>query len=57
MLEHSNYKKVLDPTLKKWQIGITKVFMKEEVKTALESSMGIAILEQVKQIQKLYRGF
>ena len=31
--------------------------MKEDVKTALESSMGLAVLEQAKQIQKLYRGF
>jgi hypothetical protein len=31
--------------------------MKEDVKTALEASMGLAVLEQAKHIQKLWRGF
>lgn len=39
-----NLKKVLDPALKKWQIGNTKVFMKEDVKVTLESAMGLAVL-------------
>ena len=31
--------------------------MKEDVKTVIESCLGLAVLDQVKEIQKLYRGF
>jgi myosin heavy subunit len=58
VLEHSHqHKKILDPAAKRWQVGLTKIFMKEDVRTALESSMGLAVVEHVKQIQKLCRGF
>ena len=36
---------------------MTKIFMKEDVRTALDSTMGLAVMEQVKEIQKLFRGF
>lgn len=41
---HTQFKKVFDPSLKKIQTGLTKVFMKEEVRSALEQAMGIAVL-------------
>ena len=49
-LHFANSKKVLDPALKKWQIGLTKVFMKEDVKVQLESAMGLAVLHQARHI-------
>ena len=44
VLTYPEYKKILDPSLKKWQIGVTKVFMKEDIKVSLEASMGLAVL-------------
>ena len=41
---HAPYKKLFDPHLKKIQVGNTKVFMKEEIRTALEQAMGLAVL-------------
>ena len=52
-----DFSKVLDPALKLWQIGLTKVFMKETIKGVLETSMGLAIYNEVKNIQRLFRGF
>lgn len=43
LLHSQTYKKILDPSAKRWQIGVTKVFMKEDVRTALEASMGLAV--------------
>ena len=43
--------------MQRWQIGTTKVFMKEDVKTVLESVLGAALLDQVKEIQRVYKGF
>ena len=39
------FKVKLDPKLKKIQIGVTKVFMKEEVRVCLEQALGIAVLK------------
>ncbi len=47
---YQQFKKTMDPALKRWQIGITKVFMKEEVRTVLEQSVSLAVLEQVRVI-------
>eukprot|EP00347_Sterkiella_histriomuscorum_P007684 403347970 len=55
--QYAQNKKILDPEMKMWQVGVTKIFMKEDVRTALESAMGLAVLDQAKQIQKLFRGF
>jgi myosin heavy subunit len=43
VLTYKEFKKVLDPVLKKWQIGLTKVFMKEDVRTSLERAIGFAV--------------
>lgn len=39
------FKKAMDPSLNKWQIGVSKIFLKEDVRTILEQAMGIAVLE------------
>ena len=54
--QYSKYKKTLDPCAKTWQIGLTRVFMKEAVKVALEGAKSVAVLDQAKHIQKLWRG-
>jgi len=54
--QNPQFKKVVDKPLKKWQIGDTKVFMKEDVRTVLEQAMGLAVTEQVIQMQRLARG-
>lgn len=44
LLNYPQYKKVLDPAQKRWQIGSNKVFLKEDVRTTLEQAMGVAVL-------------
>lgn len=39
-----------------WQIGLTKVFMKEEARLSMEQVMGVALKKQIVHIQKLWRG-
>lgn len=36
VLTYKQFKKVMDPVHKRWQIGTTKVFMKEDVRITLE---------------------
>ena len=40
---------------KKWQIGKTKVFMKEEVRQVLERELGNAFTEHACVIQKAFK--
>mmetsp|Transcript_8384 Transcript_8384/g.5981 ORF Transcript_8384/g.5981 Transcript_8384/m.5981 type:complete len:102 (-) Transcript_8384:2040-2345(-) len=42
--------KLMDPKFKNWQIGISKVFMKEEVRQLMETCMSFAVLDQAKDI-------
>jgi len=42
---------------KPWQIGRSKVFMKEELQTMLEKRIGTAVAKFVIKIQKRWRGF
>lgn len=41
----------------KWQLGFTKVFLKEDARAYLELKLGESIKDQVKKIQALGRGY
>ena len=36
LMNYPQFKKIVDPSMKKWQVGVTKVFLKEDVRTTLE---------------------
>ena len=55
LLKDARYAKVLDKKLKKWQIGLTKVFMKEEVRQLLENALYASLISSIVTLQKYFR--